>query len=77
LVTIAIITSFCLALSDDTPYHPQFVMTASVFQPTGAALLARGVCRTLEQLAYVSLTEFPSPTAAAPIFSLSARRATS
>lgn len=34
-------------------------MTASVVQPTGAALLARGVCRTLEQLAYVSLMEFP------------------
>jgi hypothetical protein len=59
LVTVAIITSFCLALSDDTPYHPRFVMTASAVQPSGAALLARGVCRTLEQLAYVSLVEFP------------------
>ena len=26
---------------------------------TGAALLARGVCRALEQLGYVSLVEFP------------------
>src|ERR1700756_804627 len=34
-------------------------MTASVVQPTGAALLVRGVCRTLEHLAYVSLMEFP------------------
>jgi hypothetical protein len=59
LVTVAIITSFCLALSDDTPYHPRFIMTASAVQPSGAALLARGVCRTLEQLAYVSLVEFP------------------
>jgi hypothetical protein len=59
LVTAAITTSFCLVLSDDTPYHPRFVMTASAVQPTGAALLARGVCRTLEQLGYVSLVEFP------------------
>ena len=42
-----------------TPYHPRFVMTASAVEPTGAALLARGVCRTLEQLGYVSLVEFP------------------
>ena len=34
-------------------------MTASAAEPTGAALLARGVCRTLEQLGYVSLAEFP------------------
>ena len=35
-------------------------MTVSAVQPTdAAALLARGVCRTLEQLAYVSLVEFP------------------
>jgi hypothetical protein len=34
-------------------------MTASAVEPTGAALLARGVCRTLEQLGYVSLVEFP------------------
>jgi hypothetical protein len=34
-------------------------MTASAAEPTGAALLARGVCRTLEQLGYVSLVEFP------------------
>ena len=27
--------------------------------PTGAALLARGVCRTLDQLGYASLLEFP------------------
>src|SRR5205814_6573186 len=42
-----------------TPYHPRFVMTASAPETTGAALLARGVCRTLEQLGYVSLVEFP------------------
>ena len=34
-------------------------MTASAAEPTRAALLARGVCRTLEQLGYVSLAEFP------------------
>jgi hypothetical protein len=34
-------------------------MSASVVEPIGAALLARGVCRTLEQLGYVSLVEFP------------------
>src|SRR5207237_7974160 len=27
--------------------------------PPGAALLARGVCRALDQLGYASLTEFP------------------
>jgi hypothetical protein len=59
LVTTAIITSFCLALSDDTPYDRRFVMSASVVEPTGAALLTRGVCRVLEQLGYASLVEFP------------------
>lgn len=34
-------------------------MTASAIEPTGATLLARGVCRALEQLGYVSLVEFP------------------
>ncbi|MBV8507324.1 MAG: MmcB family DNA repair protein [Alphaproteobacteria bacterium] len=34
-------------------------MTAYAGEPTGAALLVRGVCRTLEQLGYVSLVEFP------------------
>ncbi len=34
-------------------------MSASVVEPTGAALLTRGVCRALEQLGYVSLAEFP------------------
>jgi hypothetical protein len=34
-------------------------MTASAADPTGPALLARGVCRNLEQLGYVSLAEFP------------------
>ena len=34
-------------------------MTASAVEPISAALLARGVCRTLEQLGYVSLVEFP------------------
>ena len=34
-------------------------MSASPLELTGAAPLARGVCRTLEQLGYVSLVEFP------------------
>ncbi|HEX9535248.1 MAG TPA: MmcB family DNA repair protein [Stellaceae bacterium] len=34
-------------------------MIASAAELTGAALLARGVSRTLEQLGYVSLVEFP------------------
>lgn len=34
-------------------------MSASAVEPIGAALLARGVCRALEQLAYTSLVEFP------------------
>jgi hypothetical protein len=34
-------------------------MTASAVEPTCAALLGRGICRTLEQLGYVSLVEFP------------------
>ena len=34
-------------------------MSASAVEPTGAALLSRGVCRVLEQLGYVSLVEFP------------------
>jgi hypothetical protein len=59
LVITAIITSVDLALPYDTLYHPWFVMTASAIDPTGAALLARGVRRTLEQLGYVSLAEFP------------------
>jgi hypothetical protein len=59
LVITAIITSVGLALPHDTPYHPRFVMTASAVEPTSAALLGRGVCRTLEQLGYVSLVEFP------------------
>ncbi len=59
MVTTAIITSVDLAPSDDTPYDPRLVMSASAVEPAGAALLARGVCRTLEQLGYVSLMEFP------------------
>ncbi len=59
MVTTAIITSVDLALSDDMPYDPRLVMSASAVEPTGAALLVRGVCRTLEQLGYVSLVEFP------------------
>jgi hypothetical protein len=59
LVGTAIITSVDLALPDDTLYHSRFVMTASAVEPTGAGFLARGVCRTLEQLGYVSLVEFP------------------
>lgn len=31
----------------------------SAAEPTGAALLARGVCRALDQLGYASLLEFP------------------
>ncbi len=53
------ITSVDLALPDDMAYRSRFVMTASAIEPTDAALLARGVCRTLEQLGYVSLVEFP------------------
>jgi hypothetical protein len=34
-------------------------MSASTAEPIGAALLARGVCRALEQLGYASLVEFP------------------
>jgi hypothetical protein len=58
LVAAAITTSE-LALSDNTTYDPRLVMSASVIEPIGAALLARGVCRALEQLAYTSLVEFP------------------
>jgi hypothetical protein len=59
LVATAIITSVDLALPYDTPSHPRFVMTSSAIEPTGAALLARGICRALEQLGYVNLVEFP------------------
>lgn len=34
-------------------------MSASAVEPIGAAPMARGVCRALEQLGYVSLVEFP------------------
>jgi hypothetical protein len=34
-------------------------MSASAIEPAGAVLLARGVCRSLEQLGYASLMEFP------------------
>lgn len=34
-------------------------MSASAAEPIGAALLARGACRALEQLGYASLIEFP------------------
>ncbi len=34
-------------------------MSASPAEPNGAALLARGVCRALDQLGYQSLVEFP------------------
>ena len=34
-------------------------MPVSAFEPTDATLLARGACRALEQLGYVSLVEFP------------------
>jgi hypothetical protein len=59
LVAAAITTSVDLALSDNTTYDPRLVMSASAVEPIGAALLARGVCRALEQLAYTSLVEFP------------------
>jgi hypothetical protein len=58
LVAAAITTSVDLALSDNTTYDPRLVMSASAVEPIGAALLARGVCRALEQLAYTSLVEF-------------------
>jgi hypothetical protein len=59
LVAAAITTSVDLALSDNTTYDPRLVMSASAVEPIAAALLARGVCRALEQLAYTSLVEFP------------------
>jgi hypothetical protein len=34
-------------------------MPASAIEPGGGALLARGVCRAIEQLGYMSLVEFP------------------
>jgi hypothetical protein len=34
-------------------------MSASAIELSGAALLARSVCRAIEQLGYVSLVEFP------------------
>jgi len=34
-------------------------MSASAVEPMTAALLARGICRALEQLGYTSLVEFP------------------
>jgi hypothetical protein len=52
-------SSASLALPDDTPYDAEVVMPASTVEPTSAALLARGICRTLEQLGYASLVEFP------------------
>jgi hypothetical protein len=51
--------SICIALPDDTPYDRRLVMPASTVEPISPALLARGVCRTLEQLGYASLVEFP------------------
>lgn len=59
MVTTAIITSVDLALSDHTIYDPRLVMSASAVEPMTAALLARGICRALEQLGYTSLVEFP------------------
>lgn len=41
------------------PYGTYFVMPTSAVEPIVAANLARGVCRALEQLGYVSLVEFP------------------
>jgi hypothetical protein len=34
-------------------------MSPPVVEPTGATFLARGACRALDQLGYVSLLEFP------------------
>jgi hypothetical protein len=59
LVAATIITSIDLALSDNTIYVARLVMSVSVPEPFGAALLTRGVCRALEQLGYASLAEFP------------------
>jgi hypothetical protein len=59
LIAAVITASVDLALSDNTTYDPRLVMSAPTVEPIGAALLARGVCRTLEQLAYTSLVEFP------------------
>jgi hypothetical protein len=38
---------------------PRCAMSVSVVEPITATLLSRGACRALEQLAYVSLLEFP------------------
>jgi hypothetical protein len=46
-------------VADNTPYDLRVVMSASPVELIGAAPLARGVCRALEQLGYVSLVEFP------------------
>jgi hypothetical protein len=59
LVAAVITASVDLALSDNTTYDPRLVMSAPTVEPIGAALLARGVCRALEQLAYTTLVEFP------------------
>src|SRR5215468_6113413 len=52
-------TSVSLALPVETPYHPRLVMSQSAVEPIGAPFLARGACRALELLGYVSLVEFP------------------
>jgi hypothetical protein len=59
LVAAAITTSVSLALPSNTPYDARLIMPASAVEPNDAALLARGVCRALKQLGYVSLVEFP------------------
>ena len=59
MVATAIFTSVLLALPEDMPYDPRLVMSASAVEPLSAVLLARGVCRSLEQIGYVSLLEFP------------------
>jgi hypothetical protein len=59
LVAAAIITSVALALPDCPNYDARSVMSASPVAPIAAAFLARGTCRALEQLGYMSLVEFP------------------
>jgi len=52
------LVSVDLAQSVDRPYDVRFAMSAPPALAT-AALLARGVCRALDQLGYASLVEFP------------------
>jgi hypothetical protein len=52
-------------------------MSQSAVEPIAAPYLARGACRALELLGYVSLVEFPLANGRRAIFSRSARPAIS